>query len=192
MHGRHQLTYVDPYPPPSSSDRFNVLKIQNVLVLACLGVSPASRATLMAAAIFLFVFLGLIAGYHSARLYNTMNGKEWKKSSFLASSVLKFVTLSYLILCFRSTDCYVLPRSHFFDLRYPQYFHLGQTQQRSHTIGYHAACAVSLVLHLFPSRISGLLFRLPQNSIRAPRPHQSDPSTDTRASVVHEPGSLVS
>ena len=88
MHGRHQLTYVDPYPPPSSSDRFNVLKIQNVLVLACLGVSPASRATLMTAAIFLFVFPGLIAGYHSARLYNTMNGKEWKKSSFLVSSVL--------------------------------------------------------------------------------------------------------
>ena len=47
--------------------------------------SPASRGALMTASIFLYVFMGLIAGYHSGRLYKTMKGKEWKRAAFLVS-----------------------------------------------------------------------------------------------------------
>ena len=47
--------------------------------------SPASRGALMTAAIFLYVFMGLVAGYHSGRLYKTMKGKDWRKASFLVS-----------------------------------------------------------------------------------------------------------
>lgn len=36
----------------------------------------------MTAALFLFVFMGLIAGYFSARLYKTMKGVEWKRAAF--------------------------------------------------------------------------------------------------------------
>lgn len=43
--------------------------------------SPASRGALMTSAIFLYVFMGLIAGYFSARLYKTMKGREWKKAA---------------------------------------------------------------------------------------------------------------
>uniref|UniRef100_A0A0L8IFU7 Transmembrane 9 superfamily member n=1 Tax=Octopus bimaculoides TaxID=37653 RepID=A0A0L8IFU7_OCTBM len=54
-----------------------------IIFFAMLGMlSPASRGALMTAAIFLFVFLGLIAGYFSARLYKTMKGNQWKKAAF--------------------------------------------------------------------------------------------------------------
>lgn len=49
--------------------------------------SPASRGALMTAAIFLYVFMGLIAGYYSARLYNTMKGKQWKQAAFLTATL---------------------------------------------------------------------------------------------------------
>lgn len=39
----------------------------------------------MTAAIFLYVIMGLIAGYFSARLYKTMKGREWKRAAFLVS-----------------------------------------------------------------------------------------------------------
>jgi hypothetical protein len=58
-----------------------------VSVFAMLGMlSPASRGALMTAAIFLYVFMGLIAGYFSARLYKTMKGREWKRAAFLVSA----------------------------------------------------------------------------------------------------------
>lgn len=57
-------------------------------VFAMLGMlSPASRGALMTAAIFLYVFMGLIAGYFSARLYKTMKGREWKRSAFLTATL---------------------------------------------------------------------------------------------------------
>lgn len=59
----------------------------HVPVFAMLGMlSPASRGALMTAAIFLYVFMGLIAGYFSARLYKTMKGREWKRAAFLVST----------------------------------------------------------------------------------------------------------
>ncbi|XP_064607167.1 transmembrane 9 superfamily member 4-like isoform X2 [Liolophura sinensis] len=50
---------------------------------AMLGMlSPASRGALMTAAIFLYVFMGMVAGYFSARLYKTMKGVQWKRAAF--------------------------------------------------------------------------------------------------------------
>lgn len=49
--------------------------------------SPASRGALMTSGIFLYVFMGLIAGYFSARLYKTMKGREWKKGAFLTATL---------------------------------------------------------------------------------------------------------
>ncbi|ESN98735.1 hypothetical protein HELRODRAFT_66664 [Helobdella robusta] len=58
-----------------------------VIVFAMLGMlSPASRGALMTAGIFLFMFMGLIAGYYSARLYKTMKGIKWKKAAFLTGT----------------------------------------------------------------------------------------------------------
>jgi len=53
---------------------------------AILGMlSPASGGALVTAAIFLYVFVGLIAGYHSGRLCETMRGGEWKEAAFLTA-----------------------------------------------------------------------------------------------------------
>ncbi|KAG8222964.1 hypothetical protein J437_LFUL000259 [Ladona fulva] len=57
-------------------------------VFAMLGMlSPASRGALMTAAIFLYVSMGLIAGYFAARLYRTMKGREWKRAAFLTATL---------------------------------------------------------------------------------------------------------
>lgn len=67
------------------------LKYWNLMfisVVAMLGMlSPASRGALMTSAIFLYVFMGLIAGYFSARLYKTMKGREWKRGAFLTATL---------------------------------------------------------------------------------------------------------
>jgi transmembrane 9 superfamily protein 2/4 len=70
-----------------------------LLVFAMLGMlSPASRGALMTAAIFLYVFMGLIAGYHSGRLYKTMKGKEWKRAAFLVSDLNRLAALVIIII----------------------------------------------------------------------------------------------
>lgn len=56
------------------------------LVFAVLGMlSPASRGSLMSAILFLYVFMGVFAGYHSARIYKTLRGQHWKSCALLTS-----------------------------------------------------------------------------------------------------------
>ena len=55
------------------------LMLAITIFFAMLGMlSPASRGALLTAAIFLYEFMGLVAGYYSGRLYRTIKGKEWK------------------------------------------------------------------------------------------------------------------
>ena len=64
--------------------------------------SPASRGALMTTAIFFYVFMGLVAGYYSARLYKTFRGREWKKAAFLTSALYPlviFITI-FVLNCF--------------------------------------------------------------------------------------------
>lgn len=49
--------------------------------------SPASRGALMTAAIVLFMFMGLIAGYNAARMYRTLKGTHWKRAAGLTASL---------------------------------------------------------------------------------------------------------
>jgi transmembrane 9 superfamily protein 2/4 len=54
------------------------------IIFAMLGMlSPASRGSLMTAIIFLYVFMGLFAGYYAGRLYKTLKGMHWKRAAFL-------------------------------------------------------------------------------------------------------------
>lgn len=53
----------------------------------------------MTSGIFLFVFMGLIAGYFSARIYKTMKGREWKRGAFLTATLfpgIVFTTCFFL------------------------------------------------------------------------------------------------
>mmetsp|Transcript_25046 Transcript_25046/g.59620 ORF Transcript_25046/g.59620 Transcript_25046/m.59620 type:complete len:112 (-) Transcript_25046:681-1016(-) len=52
------------------------------MVFAVLGfLSPANRGGLMTAMLLLYVFMGIFAGYASARLYKSFKGEEWKKTT---------------------------------------------------------------------------------------------------------------
>jgi transmembrane 9 superfamily protein 2/4 len=52
------------------------------MVFAVLGfLSPANRGGLLTAMLLLFVFMGLFAGYFSARLYKTLKGESWKTNT---------------------------------------------------------------------------------------------------------------
>ncbi|KAJ8643422.1 hypothetical protein MRB53_005170 [Persea americana] len=52
------------------------------MIFALLGfLSPSNRGGLMTAMVLLWVFMGLFAGYSSARLYKMFKGTEWKKNT---------------------------------------------------------------------------------------------------------------
>jgi transmembrane 9 superfamily protein 2/4 len=59
-----------------------------ILVFAMFGMlSPASRGALMTAGIVLFMFMGLVSGYHSARMYRTMKGTHWKRAATVTAAL---------------------------------------------------------------------------------------------------------
>lgn len=58
------------------------------LFLAMFGMlSPASRGALITAGIFLYVFMAVIAGYMSGRLYRTLRGHQWKSAAFWTATL---------------------------------------------------------------------------------------------------------
>ncbi|EPS66356.1 hypothetical protein M569_08421, partial [Genlisea aurea] len=74
------------------------------MIFALLGfLSPSNRGGLMSAMVLLWVFMGLFAGYSSARLYKMFRGTQWKKNTlktaFLFPSILfgLFFVLNALI-----------------------------------------------------------------------------------------------
>lgn len=92
-----KLVHGDVFRPPYNNRLFAAVigsGIQIFLMLAItiffamLGMlSPASRGALLTAAIFLYEFMGLVAGYYSGRLYKTIKGKEWKAAALLTGSL---------------------------------------------------------------------------------------------------------
>ncbi|XP_075514518.1 transmembrane 9 superfamily member 9-like [Primulina tabacum] len=84
-----KLVHGDVFRPPTNSDLLCVYvgtgvqcfgMILVTMVFAALGfLSPSNRGGLMTALLFLWVFMGLFAGYTSARLYKMFKGTEWKK-----------------------------------------------------------------------------------------------------------------
>jgi transmembrane 9 superfamily protein 2/4 len=90
-----KLVHGDVFRPPKNSRLFAAVVGSGIqiflmalitLFFAMLGMlSPASRGALTTAAIFLYMFMGLVAGYFSARLYKTMKGREWKRAAFLTA-----------------------------------------------------------------------------------------------------------
>eukprot|EP00640_Fibrocapsa_japonica_P000947 CAMPEP_0113938088 /NCGR_PEP_ID=MMETSP1339-20121228/4497_1 /TAXON_ID=94617 /ORGANISM="Fibrocapsa japonica" /LENGTH=647 /DNA_ID=CAMNT_0000941025 /DNA_START=137 /DNA_END=2080 /DNA_ORIENTATION=+ /assembly_acc=CAM_ASM_000762 len=57
-----------------------------LLTFALLGfLSPANRGSLLTAFVLLFVFLGSVAGYYSARLYKMFRGTDFKNNTMLTA-----------------------------------------------------------------------------------------------------------
>ncbi|KAJ4707773.1 Transmembrane 9 superfamily member [Melia azedarach] len=87
-----KLVHGDVFRPPSNSDLLCVYvgtgvqffgMILVTMIFAILGfLSPSNRGGLMTAMLLLWVFMGLFAGYASARLYKMFKGTEWKRTAF--------------------------------------------------------------------------------------------------------------
>ncbi|KAK4274498.1 hypothetical protein QN277_017706 [Acacia crassicarpa] len=87
-----KLVHGDVFRPPTNPDLLCVYvgtgvqffgMILVTMMFAILGfLSPSNRGGLMTAMLLLWVFMGLFAGYASARLYKMFKGTEWKKIAF--------------------------------------------------------------------------------------------------------------
>lgn len=92
-----KLVHGDVFRPPRHSKLFVAvigsgmqiyLMFMITIFFAMLGMlSPSSRGALMTAAIFLYVFMGIIAGYFAARLYKTIRGLQWKSAAFWTATL---------------------------------------------------------------------------------------------------------
>ncbi|XP_057419721.1 transmembrane 9 superfamily member 10-like [Lotus japonicus] len=114
-----KLVHGDVFRPPSNSDLFCVYvgtgvqffgMILVTMIFAAFGfLSPANRGGMMTAMLLLWVFMGLFAGYASARLYKMFKGTEWKRISlktafmFPSTAFAVFFMLNALIWGQRSS-----------------------------------------------------------------------------------------
>ncbi|CAG9535319.1 unnamed protein product [Cercopithifilaria johnstoni] len=89
-------------PPPGSMLLVNFVgagiqligMVAITVFFAMLGMlSPASRGSLMSAAIVLFCLMGLVAGYHAGRLYRTLRGTSPRKCAFRTAVLFPSVIL---------------------------------------------------------------------------------------------------
>ncbi|CAF0743885.1 unnamed protein product [Rotaria sordida] len=70
-----------------------------VIVFAALGMlSPSSRGALITAACFLYVFMGLIAGFYSGRIYKTIKGSNWKQTAGLTATLYPSVVCGVCLI----------------------------------------------------------------------------------------------
>lgn len=92
-----KLVHGDIFRPPNHSRIFAAVIGSGIqlfcmmaitIFFAMLGMlSPASRGALLTASIFVYEFMGLVAGYFAGRLYKTLKGKEWKRAAFLTATL---------------------------------------------------------------------------------------------------------
>ncbi|RAL37722.1 hypothetical protein DM860_000416 [Cuscuta australis] len=84
-----KLVHGDVFRPPTNSDLLCVCVGTGVqflgmtlvtMIFSVLGfLSPSNRGGLMTAMLLVWAFMGVLAGYASARLYKMFRGSEWKK-----------------------------------------------------------------------------------------------------------------
>lgn len=144
----------------------------------------------MSAMIFLYVMMGTFAGYHSARLYRTMRGKEWKKQAFMVrpcetekKHISQITSEIFIFVVF--ADGHIVPRNSIQHLLRSKLFHLGQSFLGSCPIWYHALASCPLVWNIFTSGISWSVLWI-QETLSASSPHQSDSTASATAALVHE------
>jgi len=90
-----KLLHGDVFRLPSHAGWFSVLVGTGVqvfamalvtLIFAALGfLSPANRGGLMSMLLLCFVFMGMLAGYHSTRLYKMFHLLDWRKNTLITA-----------------------------------------------------------------------------------------------------------
>ncbi|RWR78072.1 transmembrane 9 superfamily member 7-like protein [Cinnamomum micranthum f. kanehirae] len=99
-----KLVHGDVFRPPINSSLLCVYVGTGVqflgmtlvtMIFALLGfLSPSNRGGLMTAMVLLWVFMGLFAGYSSARLYKMFKGTEWKKNTLKTAFMFPGIVFS--------------------------------------------------------------------------------------------------
>lgn len=102
-----KLVHGDVFRPPKNTDMLVILIGTGIqlftmsfitIVFAMLGMlSPSYRGALVTSSLFLYCFMGLVAGYYGGRLYKTLKGNQWKRISFATATFYPFVMFS---ICF--------------------------------------------------------------------------------------------
>ncbi|UJR33442.1 hypothetical protein I4U23_020887 [Adineta vaga] len=103
-----KLVHGDVFRPPRAKNFLSALVGSGVqlfmmsfivIVFAALGMlSPSSRGALITAVCFLYVFMGLIAGYFSGRIYKTIKGTNWRKTAILTATLYPSVVCSICLI----------------------------------------------------------------------------------------------
>jgi transmembrane 9 superfamily protein 2/4 len=69
------------------------------IVISCLGfLSPANRGALLMAELLLYVLMGWVAGYVTARLYKTFKGKQWQQATMVTAFGFPGITFGFFFL----------------------------------------------------------------------------------------------
>jgi transmembrane 9 superfamily protein 2/4 len=98
----------DVFRPPAHINFFSVVigtGIQLILMtlftvaFACVGfLNPEHRGSLLTIMIFMFAFMGIFAGYSSARLYKTLGGGNWKWNSMTVAFLFPGICFSVFFI----------------------------------------------------------------------------------------------
>mmetsp|Transcript_5884 Transcript_5884/g.8551 ORF Transcript_5884/g.8551 Transcript_5884/m.8551 type:complete len:674 (-) Transcript_5884:340-2361(-) len=103
-----KLVHADVFRPPKHSPMLlavccgsgaQLICMTIVTILMCLlgFASPANRGVLITGLLLLYVVMGSVNGYTTARLYKTFKGKSWQKATTFAS--LFFPGVAFSIFC---------------------------------------------------------------------------------------------
>lgn len=70
-----------------------------LIVFSAIGfISPANRGSIMIGLLFLFVMMGSLAGYVSARLYKSFKGKQWQRCTLLTALLFPGIVFTLFII----------------------------------------------------------------------------------------------
>ena len=100
-----KLVHADVFRPPSDYPMlFCVLVGTGMQLIICAAfliffsavgfLSPANRGSVMIGMLLLFVLMGAIAGFTSARLYKTFKGKQWQRCTVLTATLFPGIVFS--------------------------------------------------------------------------------------------------
>lgn len=100
-----KLVHADVFRPPTSYPMLFAIFAGNgvqlffcvlfLILFSAIGfLSPANRGSLMIALLLIFVLLGTLAGFTSARLYKTFKGKQWQRCTLLTGLLVPGIVFS--------------------------------------------------------------------------------------------------
>lgn len=104
-----KLVHADVFRPPSSHPMLLAVACGTgaqilcmcffTIIFSALGfLSPAKRGALLMAEIVLFVMMGGVNGYVTARLYKTFKGKLWQRATTMTAALFPGIAFGFFIL----------------------------------------------------------------------------------------------